>query len=32
MELESLKHHGVVVDGIEIGTLSVTIVSEQSGN
>ncbi|MDD3231299.1 MAG: ParB/RepB/Spo0J family partition protein [Oscillospiraceae bacterium] len=32
MKLEALKHRGVVVDGIDIGTLSVTIVSEQSGD
>ncbi len=32
MKLEALKHRGIVVDGIDIGTLSVTIVSEQSGD
>lgn len=31
MKLEALKHRGIVVDGIDIGTLSVTIISEQSG-
>ena len=31
MKLEALKHRGVVVDGIDIGTLSVTVVSEQAG-
>lgn len=31
MKLEALKHRGIVVDGIDIGTLSVTIVSEQAG-
>ncbi|AOT68784.1 ParB/RepB/Spo0J family partition protein [Geosporobacter ferrireducens] len=31
MKLEALKHRGIVVDGIDIGTLSVTVVSKQSG-
>jgi ParB family chromosome partitioning protein len=31
MKLEALKHRGIVVDGIDIGTLSVTVVSKQAG-
>lgn len=31
MKLEALNHRGIVVDGIDIGTLSVTIISEQAG-
>nr|WP_312577797.1 ParB/RepB/Spo0J family partition protein [Sedimentibacter sp.] len=31
IKLEALKHRGVVVDGIDIGTLSVAVVSEQVG-
>ena len=31
MKLEALKHRGIVVDGIDIGTLSVTVVSKQTG-
>lgn len=31
IKLEALKHRGIVVDGIDIGTLSVAVVSEQVG-
>lgn len=31
MKLEALKHRGVVVEGIDIGTLSVTVVAKQAG-